>query len=113
MGERLARRCERYKNTGKGPSPLAYAAGGPFEDLGDRLARPAHPRPDVLATTSSARYALRPPRHGDEAHADAAVDARNPARAIALVEGIEWPAGAVRMVILDEAGAEVHSISVS
>ena len=45
----------------------------------------------------------------DEVHADA----RNPARAIALVEGIEWPAGAVRMVILDEAGAEVHSISVS
>ena len=33
----------------------------------------------------------------------------NAAAAIALVEGMEWPAGAVRMVILNEAGGEVHS----
>ena len=36
-------------------------------------------------------------------------DAWNAAAAIALVEGMEWPAGAVRMVILNEAGGEVHS----
>ena len=34
-----------------------------------------------------------------------------PAAAIALVKGMEWPAGAVRMVILNEAGGEVHSES--
>jgi hypothetical protein len=38
-------------------------------------------------------------------------DAWNAAAAIALVEGMEWPAGAVRMVILNEAGGEVHSES--
>ena len=38
-------------------------------------------------------------------------DAWNAAAAKALVEGIEWPARAVRMVILDEAGGEVHSES--
>ena len=38
-------------------------------------------------------------------------DARNPAAAIALVDGMEWPAGAVRMIILNEAGGEVHSES--
>ena len=37
-------------------------------------------------------------------------DAWNAAGAIALVKGIEWPAAAVRMVILDAAGAEVHSV---
>ena len=36
-------------------------------------------------------------------------DAWNAAAAIALVEGMEWPAGAVRMVILDDGGREVHS----
>jgi len=35
----------------------------------------------------------------------------NTAGAIALVEGMERPAGAVRMVILNEAGGEVHSES--
>ena len=35
-------------------------------------------------------------------------DAWNAAAAIALVEGMEWPAGAVRMVILNEAGGEVQ-----
>ena len=38
-------------------------------------------------------------------------DARDAAGAIALVKRIEWPAGAVRMVILNEAGGEVHSES--
>lgn len=38
-------------------------------------------------------------------------DAWNAAAAIALVKGMEWPAGAVRMVILNEAGGEVHSES--
>ena len=38
-------------------------------------------------------------------------DAWNAAAAIALVEGMEWPAGAVRMAILNEAGGEVHSES--
>jgi hypothetical protein len=38
-------------------------------------------------------------------------DAWNAAAAIALVEGMEWPAGAVRMVILNAAGDEVHSES--
>ena len=36
-------------------------------------------------------------------------DAWNGAGAIALVKGMEWPAGAVRMVILNEVGGEVHS----
>jgi hypothetical protein len=36
-------------------------------------------------------------------------DAWNAAGAIALVKGMEWPAGAVRMVILNEVGGEVHS----
>jgi hypothetical protein len=40
-------------------------------------------------------------------------DAWNATAAIALVKGIEWPARAVRMVILDSAGAEVHSEAVS
>ena len=35
----------------------------------------------------------------------------NAAGAMALVEGIEWPASAVRMVILNEAGGEVLSES--
>jgi hypothetical protein len=35
----------------------------------------------------------------------------NAAAAIALVKGMEWPARAVRMVILDELGGEVHSES--
>jgi hypothetical protein len=39
------------------------------------------------------------------------VGACNAAAAIALVRGMEWPAGAVRMVILNEAGGEVHSES--
>ena len=38
-------------------------------------------------------------------------DAWNAAAAIALVKGMEWPAAAWRMVILDEAGGEVHSES--
>ena len=38
-------------------------------------------------------------------------DAWNAAAAIALVKGMEWPARAVRMVILDELGGEVHSES--
>ena len=38
-------------------------------------------------------------------------DAWNAAAAIALVEGIEWPVRAVRMVILNELGGEVHSES--
>jgi hypothetical protein len=38
-------------------------------------------------------------------------DAWNAAAAIALVKGMEWPAGAVRMVIRNEAGGEVHSES--
>jgi hypothetical protein len=38
-------------------------------------------------------------------------DAWNAAAAIALVEGMEWPADAVRMVVLNEAGSEVHSES--
>ena len=38
-------------------------------------------------------------------------DAWNAAGAIALVKGMEWPAGAVRMLILNEAGGEVHSES--
>ena len=38
-------------------------------------------------------------------------DAWNAAAAIALVKRMEWPAGAVRMVILNEAGGEVHSES--
>ena len=38
-------------------------------------------------------------------------DAWNAAGAIALVEEMEWPVGAVRMVILNEAGGEVHSES--
>ena len=38
-------------------------------------------------------------------------DAWNAPAAIALVKGMEWPAGAVRMVILNEAGGEVHSES--
>jgi hypothetical protein len=32
----------------------------------------------------------------------------NAAAAIALVKGMEWPAGAVRIVILNEVGAEVQ-----
>jgi hypothetical protein len=35
-------------------------------------------------------------------------DAWNAAGAIALVKGMEWPVGAVRMVILNEAGGEVQ-----
>ena len=35
----------------------------------------------------------------------------NAAAAIALVKGMEWPEGAVRMVILNEVGGEVHSES--
>ena len=35
----------------------------------------------------------------------------NAAGAIELVKGMEWPAAAARMVILDEAGGEVHSES--
>jgi hypothetical protein len=35
-------------------------------------------------------------------------DAWNAAAAIAIVEGIEWPVRAVRMVILNEAGGEVQ-----
>ena len=35
----------------------------------------------------------------------------NAAAAIALVEGMEWPAGAIRMRILNEVGGEVHSES--
>ena len=38
-------------------------------------------------------------------------DAWNAAGAIALVKGMEWPAGAVRMAILNEVGGEVHSES--
>ena len=38
-------------------------------------------------------------------------DAWNAAGAIALVKGMEWPAHAVRTVILNEAGGEVHSKS--
>ena len=38
-------------------------------------------------------------------------DAWNAAAAIALVKGMEWPEGAVRMVILNEVGGEVHSES--
>jgi hypothetical protein len=38
-------------------------------------------------------------------------DAWNAAATIALVEGLEWPAGAVRMIILNELGGEVHSRS--
>ena len=38
-------------------------------------------------------------------------DAWNAAAAIALVEGIEWSARAVHMVVLDEAGGEVHTES--
>jgi hypothetical protein len=40
-------------------------------------------------------------------------DAWNAAGAIELVKGIEWPAAAVRMVILDAAGVDVHSVAVS
>ena len=38
-------------------------------------------------------------------------DAWNAVAVIALAEGTEWPAGAIRMVILNEAGGEVHSES--
>jgi hypothetical protein len=38
-------------------------------------------------------------------------DAWNAAAAIALVKGMEWPAGAARMVFLKGAGGEVHSES--
>ena len=38
-------------------------------------------------------------------------DAWNAAAAIALVKGMEWPGGAVRMAILNEVGGEVHSES--
>jgi hypothetical protein len=38
-------------------------------------------------------------------------DAWNAAGAIALVKGMEWPTAAGRMVILDDAGREVHSES--
>ena len=37
------------------------------------------------------------------------IDARSVAGAVELVAGLDWPAGAVRMVILDEKGVEVHS----
>jgi hypothetical protein len=37
------------------------------------------------------------------------IDARSVAGAIELAAGLDWPAGAVRMVILDEVGVEVHS----
>jgi hypothetical protein len=37
------------------------------------------------------------------------IDAHSVAGAIELVAGLGWPAGAVRMVILDEVGVEVHS----
>jgi hypothetical protein len=35
-------------------------------------------------------------------------DAWNATAAIALVEGMEWPAGAIRMRILNEVGGEVQ-----
>ena len=37
------------------------------------------------------------------------IDAHSVAGAIELVAGLDWPAGAVRMVILDAVGVEVHS----
>jgi hypothetical protein len=37
------------------------------------------------------------------------IDAHSVAGAIELVAGLDWPAGAVRIVILDEVGVEVHS----
>jgi hypothetical protein len=36
-------------------------------------------------------------------------DAWNAAGAIELLAGLDWPAGAVRMVIRDAVGAEVYS----
>jgi hypothetical protein len=37
------------------------------------------------------------------------IDAQSVAGAIELVAGIEWPASAVRMIILDATGSEVYS----